>query len=260
MYQERLQQIINWPPPRNLKALKSFLGFANFYCHLSKNYSKKISSLTKFLEKDSCFPLNEEALRQYHQLKEAFTTAPVLSHFNPSLPTIVETNASDYDLGALLSQVSDSGKPPVTFISRKLLPAELNYGISDKELLGIVWALKRWRAFLLSLSSSFEVLTDHSSLQYFMSSNILTFCQAHWAEFHFSINHCPFHFATLPDALSCWDDIYPEMEEDFIRNNPINYQQIIKKDQIEASKFFTVKVDSFSNFIYSIQKALLQDF
>ncbi|MBW0568068.1 hypothetical protein O181_107783, partial [Austropuccinia psidii MF-1] len=62
MDQANVQQILNWPPPRNLKALQSFLGFANFYRRFIKNYSKKISSLTSFLKKDSCFPLNEEAL------------------------------------------------------------------------------------------------------------------------------------------------------------------------------------------------------
>ncbi|MBW0487621.1 hypothetical protein O181_027336 [Austropuccinia psidii MF-1] len=98
MDQASILQICNWPPPRNLKALQSFLGFANFYCRFIKNYSKKISSLTKFLKKDSCFPLNEEALRQFHQLNEAFTTAPIISHFNPSLPTIVETDSSDISL------------------------------------------------------------------------------------------------------------------------------------------------------------------
>ncbi|MBW0593146.1 hypothetical protein O181_132861 [Austropuccinia psidii MF-1] len=180
MDQGKVQQILNWPPPRNLKALQSFLGFANFYHCFIKNYSKKISSLTSFLKKDSRFPLNEEALRQFHQLKEAFTIAPILSHFDPSLPTIVETDASDYALGAVLSQISDSGKHPIAFDSCKLLPAELNYEIHDKELLGIVWALKHWRAFLLSLSSSFELLTNHSSLQYFMSSKILTHHQARW--------------------------------------------------------------------------------
>ncbi|MBW0573777.1 hypothetical protein O181_113492 [Austropuccinia psidii MF-1] len=151
MDQAKVQQILNWPPPRNLKALQSFLGFANFYRRFIKNYSKKISSLTSFLKKDSCFPLNEEALK---------------------------TDASDYALGAVLSQVSDSGKHPIAFDSRKLIPAELNYKIHDKELLGIVWALKRWRAFLLSLSSPFEVLTNHSSLQYFMTSKVLTRRQA----------------------------------------------------------------------------------
>ncbi|MBW0544618.1 hypothetical protein O181_084333, partial [Austropuccinia psidii MF-1] len=160
---------------------------------------------------------------------------------NPSLPTIVETNASDYALGAVLSQVSDSGKHPIAFDSRKLIPAELNYEIHDKELLGTVWALKHWRAFLLSLSSPFEVLTDHSSLQYFMTSKVLTLCQAHWAEFlsefHFSITYRPGHPATLPDALSRWDI----------------------QDEVQPSKYFAVKVESVSNLIDSIQKKLWQD-
>ncbi|MBW0484694.1 hypothetical protein O181_024409 [Austropuccinia psidii MF-1] len=77
MDQANVQQILNWPPPRNLKDLQYFLVFAHLYCHFIKNYSKKISSLTSFLNKDSSFPLNEEALSQFHQLKEAFTTAPI---------------------------------------------------------------------------------------------------------------------------------------------------------------------------------------
>ncbi|MBW0574828.1 hypothetical protein O181_114543 [Austropuccinia psidii MF-1] len=247
MDQANVQQILNWPPPRNLKALQSFLGFADFYWHFIKNYLKKISSLTSFLKKDSCFPLNEEALSHFHQLKEAFTTSPVLSHFNPSLPTIVETDASNYALGAVLSQVSDSGKHPIAFNSRKLIPEELNYEIHDKELLGIVWALKRWRAFLLSLSSPFEVLTNHSSLQYFMSTKGLTCRQARWAEFHLSITYRPGRLATLLDSLSLRDDVYPERGEHFISKNPMKFQQLIKKDEVQPSRYFSVKVESFSN-------------
>ncbi|MBW0464504.1 hypothetical protein O181_004219 [Austropuccinia psidii MF-1] len=89
MYKAKFQQILNWLPPINLKALQSFLGFANFYGCFIKNYSKKISSLTRFLKKDSCFPLNWEALRQFHQPKEALTTAPILPHFNASLPVTI---------------------------------------------------------------------------------------------------------------------------------------------------------------------------
>ncbi|MBW0590451.1 hypothetical protein O181_130166 [Austropuccinia psidii MF-1] len=183
----------------------------------------------------------KEALRQFHQLKEPFTTAPILSHFNPSLPTIVETDASDYALGTVLSQVSDSGKHPIAFDSCKLIAAELNYEIHDKELLGIVWAPKRWRAFLLSLSSPFEVLTNHSSLQYFMTSKVLTCRQACWAEFlsefHFSITYRPGRLATLPDALSRRDNVYPERGEDFISNNPMNFQQLIKQDEVQPSRW-----------------------
>ncbi|MBW0527471.1 hypothetical protein O181_067186, partial [Austropuccinia psidii MF-1] len=159
------------------------------------NYSKKINSLTSFLKKDSCFPLNEEALSQFHKLKEAFTTAPILSPFTPSLPTIVETDESDYALGAVLSQVSDSGKHPIAFDSHKHIPAELNYEIHE--------VLEVFSSFPFF---PFEVLTNHSSLQYFMSSTVLTCHQDHWSEFlsefHFSITYCPGCLATLLDALS----------------------------------------------------------
>ncbi|MBW0481845.1 hypothetical protein O181_021560 [Austropuccinia psidii MF-1] len=165
---------------------------------------------------------------------------------------------------------SSSTGAPLLFVKKegwwplcKLLPEELNYEIHEKELLGIVWALKRRRAFLLYLSSSFEVLTNHSSLQYFMKSKILTFCQARWAEFlsefHFSITYLPGRLATLPDALLCQDNIYPERGEALISKNPMNSQKIIKQDEIQASKLFAVKVDSFSNLIDSIQKSLWQD-
>ncbi|MBW0488309.1 hypothetical protein O181_028024 [Austropuccinia psidii MF-1] len=236
MDQAKVQQILNWPPPRNLKALQSFLGFANFYHCFIKNYSKKISSLTSFLKKDYCFPLNEEALK---------------------------TNASDYALGAVLSQISDSGKHPIVFNSRKLIPEELNYQIHDKELLGIVWALKCWTDFLLSLSFPFEVLTNHISLQYFMSSKFLTCHQACWAEFlsefYFSITYRPGCIATPPDALSRWDNIYPERGEYLISKNPMNLQKLIKQDEVQPSRYFAVKMESFSNLIDSIQKALWQD-
>ncbi|MBW0572143.1 hypothetical protein O181_111858 [Austropuccinia psidii MF-1] len=169
--QEKVQQILNCPPPRNLKALQSFLGFANFYCHFIKNFSKKISSLTSFLKKYS---------------------------FPPSMRKL---------------SVSDSGEHPIAFNSRKRISEELSYEIHDKERLGIVWALQHWRAFLPSLSLPVEVLPNHASLQYFMSSKVPTRHQACWteflSEFHFSINYHPGRLATPLDALSRRDDIHP---------------------------------------------------
>ncbi|MBW0565431.1 hypothetical protein O181_105146, partial [Austropuccinia psidii MF-1] len=211
----------------------------------------------------SPFIFNEEALSQFQILKEAFTTSPILSHFNTSLPTIVETDASDYALCAVLSQVNDSGKHSIAFDSCKLLPTELNYESNDKELLGIVWILKCWRAFLLSLSDSFEVLTDHSSLQYFMSSKVLTRHQACWAEFlskfHFSITYHPGRLATLPDALSRWDNMYPERGVDFISKNPQNFHQVLKQNEIKESRLFSIKVEVFSDLVDQIKKAVWQD-
>ncbi|MBW0494782.1 hypothetical protein O181_034497 [Austropuccinia psidii MF-1] len=95
-----------------------------------------------------------------------------------------------------------------------------------------------------------------------MSSKVLTHCQDCWAEFlsefHFSITYLPGCLATLLDALSCMDNIYSERGEDFIRNNPMNFQQLIMKDEVQPSRFCAVKVECFSNFIDSIQKELWQ--
>ncbi|MBW0500974.1 hypothetical protein O181_040689 [Austropuccinia psidii MF-1] len=222
MDSSRVQQILNWPWPKNIKALQSFLGFANFYCCFIQNYSKKISDLTSLLKKYSPFIFNEEALKIY---------------------------ASDYALLAVLIQVNDSGKHPIAFDSHNLLPDELNYEIHDKELPGIVWALKCWRASLLSLSDSFEFLTDHYALQYFMSSKVLTCRQARWeeflSEFHVSITYCPGRLATSPDVLSYPDKVYPEWGVDFISKNPPSFHQVLKQNEIKESSFFSIKVEFF---------------
>ncbi|MBW0542798.1 hypothetical protein O181_082513 [Austropuccinia psidii MF-1] len=151
----------------------------------------------------------------------------------------------------------------IAFDNHMLLPAELSYEIHDKELLGIVWALKRWRAFLISLSNPFEVLTDDSSLQYFMSCKVLPCFQAHWAEFisefHFTITYRPGRLATLPDALSCRDNVYPERGVDIISKNPQNFPQLIKQDGIQESRFFLIKVEIFSDLVERIQKEVWQD-
>ncbi|MBW0529785.1 hypothetical protein O181_069500 [Austropuccinia psidii MF-1] len=130
----RFKQILNWPQHKNIKALQSFIVFSNFYFFIIRNYFKKITALTSLLKKYIPFHFNEKSLSKLQILKEALTTDPILSHFNPSVPNIVETDASDYSLGAVLIQVNDSVKHPISFDSWKILPAELNYEIYDKEL------------------------------------------------------------------------------------------------------------------------------
>ncbi|MBW0472530.1 hypothetical protein O181_012245 [Austropuccinia psidii MF-1] len=125
MDSSKVQKLLNCPQPKNINAVQSFLGFANFYHLFIGNYSQKITDLTSLLKKNSPFIFNEEALTQLQILKEAFTTAPILSHFNPSPPAIVETDSSNYALGAVPSQLNYSGKHLIVFDSHKLLPAKL---------------------------------------------------------------------------------------------------------------------------------------
>jgi len=266
MDQSKVSRILDWPEPTSIKTLQAFLGFANFYRKFIHNYSKKIINLTSLLKKANLknFVIDDKAHQEFNSLKTSFTTAPILRHFDSSLFTVVETDASDYALGAVLSQISPTGtKHPIAFDSRKLLPAETNYEIHDKELLGIVWALKKWRAYLLSLEQPFEVFTDHNSLKYFMSSKVLTRRQARWAEmlseFHFTITYRPGKWAVIPDTLSRRDDVYPEGGMDYIKKNPINFQQIIKQDDIQVSKCFSMKIQHFSNQAEELLNAQLKD-
>ncbi|MBW0560163.1 hypothetical protein O181_099878 [Austropuccinia psidii MF-1] len=96
-----------------------------------------------------------------------------------------------------------------------------------------------------------------------MLSKVLTChqacCDKFLSESHFSITYRPGRLATLLDTSSHWDNVYPERGEDFISNNPMNFQQLIEKDEVQPLRYFEVKVESFSNLIESIQKKLWQD-
>ncbi|MBW0495373.1 hypothetical protein O181_035088 [Austropuccinia psidii MF-1] len=108
--------------PRTSNTLNPFLAFP-----ISISVSLKITALTSLLKKYSPLIFNDEAIHKFQIIKEAFNTSPILSHFTPSILTIVETDASDYALGAVLSQVNGSGKNPIAFDSRKIFPSEIYY-------------------------------------------------------------------------------------------------------------------------------------
>ncbi|MBW0484719.1 hypothetical protein O181_024434 [Austropuccinia psidii MF-1] len=99
MDQVKVQQILNWPPSRNPKALQSFLGFANFYLRFIKNYSKEISPLARLLNKDPHFPLNEDALRQFHQFKTSLDLAHLLIKNIFSKNGLLSSIVSDRETG-----------------------------------------------------------------------------------------------------------------------------------------------------------------
>jgi hypothetical protein len=124
--------------------VQQFLGFANFYRCFIQDYSmiaRPLTELTKSNGKDWVW--THEAEQAFITLKQRFTTAPVLAHFDPTRPVIVETDASDFALGAVLSQRGCENRlHPVAFHSRKFSPAEINYEIYDKELLAVVDSFK----------------------------------------------------------------------------------------------------------------------
>jgi hypothetical protein len=109
--------------------------------------------------------------KSFEKLKHCFTTAPILTHFDPHRECIVETDASDFALGGTLSQTAKDKKlHPNAFHARKFSPAEINYEIHDKELLAIVDCFKAWRRYLEGSLHTVQVFTDHKNLEYFMTT------------------------------------------------------------------------------------------
>jgi hypothetical protein len=203
----KVATIQEWPIPRNMKHTQSFQGFANFYRCFVQGYSNIVTPMTQLTRKNTCFVWSEECLRSFESLKQAFTTALVLWHFDYDHKIIVETDASNYVSTSLLSQYNDDGiLHPVAFFSKKHSPAECNYKIYDKELMAIVWAFEEWRLELEGTLHPIQVLSDHKNLEYFISTKLLNCHQTHWAEYlsclNFKIVYCPGKAGGKPDALT----------------------------------------------------------
>src|SRR6266705_5957636 len=156
-------------------------------------------------------------------LKKAFTTAPVLRHFDHDHLIIVETDASDFVSAGVLSQYDDEGVlHPVAFFSKKHCPAECNYEIYDKELLAIVRSFEEWRPELEGALHPIQVLTDHKNLEYFMSTKLLnrwqTCCAEFLSRFQFRIQYRPGKAGGKPDALTRHSGDLPEEGDERLRH------------------------------------------
>ncbi|CEH15967.1 retrotransposon nucleocapsid protein [Ceraceosorus bombacis] len=199
---KRVQTINDWPAPRNVHELQVFLGYANYYRRFIPAYSRVIAPLTDLLKGKATGPIEWRDLQQrlFDSLKRALTHEPLLRHFDPALPILVETNASDHAIAATLSQPrqetpADSKETwhPVAYRSWKLNSAQRNYEIHDKELLAIVDALREWRQYCLGTQEQICIHTNHKGLEYFATKRALTARQAQWslllADYHFDIRY-----------------------------------------------------------------------
>jgi len=207
MSQEKVKAVLDWEIPRSLTEVQSFLGFANFYRRFIQDYSRVARPLTKLTKKTDKWTWNEEAETAFKDLKQRFTTAPILAHFDAQRPVLIETDASDFAIGAVLSQRDGEGRLHlVAFHSRKFQPAEINYEIHDKELLAIVDAFKHWRRYCEGATHQIQVFSDHQNLEYFTMTKVLNRRQARWAQelvgIDFRIYYRPGTQNGKPDALS----------------------------------------------------------
>jgi len=131
------------------------------------------------IRKDVKWVWGESQQKAFDELKEVFTTKPVLAALDLDKEFRVEVNASNYATRGVLSmKCSDNLWRPVAFISKSLSDTERNYEIYDKEMLAVIRCLEAWRHFLEGMTVKFEIWTDHKNLKYFMKAQNLNQRQA----------------------------------------------------------------------------------
>ncbi|KAL0199478.1 hypothetical protein M9458_008018, partial [Cirrhinus mrigala] len=214
MDKSKVQAVTEWPLPKTVKELQRFLGFANFYRRFICDCSSIAAPITSLLKgKPTKLMWSPAAVKAFESLKTSFTTAPILKHPDLQRPFVVEVDALDCGIGAVLSQRHGSpGKlHPCAFFSRKLTAAERNYDVGNKENLSMKAALEEWRHWLEGAAHPFQIITDHKNLEYIKGAKRINPRQAHWSlfftRFNFSVTYRPGSKNLKADTLSRRHDI-----------------------------------------------------
>ncbi|MCI13270.1 hypothetical protein A2U01_0034387, partial [Trifolium medium] len=163
----KIQAMLDWPPPKNLTALRGFLGLTGFYRKFIQGYASIATPLTALLRKDS-FIWTPEATIAFNALKLAMTKAPTLALPDFTQPFILETDASGIAMGAVLMQNSH----PIAFFSKPFCPRLCKASTYICELHAITTAVKKWRQYLLG--HKFIIYTDHQSLKELLTQVVQT--------------------------------------------------------------------------------------
>ncbi|KAK9395445.1 retrotransposon-derived protein PEG10 [Crotalus adamanteus] len=212
----KVKTIIEWQPPRTRKQLQSFLGFANFYRQFIPSFAEIALPLTELLKtgKGGGKPRPGQPLAwtmscqtAFENLKRLFAAEPVLKHPCPGEPFVIQADASDVAVGAVLLQKNKNGiLQPCAYTSKKFTESERRWAIWEKEAFAIRWALLNWRHYLEGSKVPFEVWTDHKNLEALKTPRKLSPKQVRWAQyfnrFNFTLKYIPGGKNFLADALS----------------------------------------------------------
>nr|XP_009782959.1 PREDICTED: uncharacterized protein LOC104231632 [Nicotiana sylvestris] len=163
----KIEIISKLPPPTSVKGVRSFLGHAGFYRRFIKDFSKIANPMCKVLEKDAMFVFDENSLKAFEELKQRLTTTPIIVMSDWSLPFELMCDANGVSIGEMLGKRDNKVLHPVYYASKTLNGEEMNYMVTEQELLAIVYAFEKFRAYLLG--SKVVVYTDHAALRYLMA-------------------------------------------------------------------------------------------
>jgi hypothetical protein len=191
----KVQAVKDWPTPRTVRALRGFLGLAGYYRKFIRDFGSITTSLTKLLKKEG---YRWTATSAFEALKEALTSAPVMPDFTK--PFVVDCDASGSGFGAVLHQ----GEGAVAFYSQPIAASHAKLAAYERELIGLVHAVRHWRPYLRG--RSFRVRTDHFSFKYLLDQRLSTIPQHNWVSkllgYDFIVEFRPGKLNTVADALS----------------------------------------------------------
>ena len=208
---QKLDAVRNWERPKTVTQVRSFTAFCNYYRKFVKNFAEVAKPLYALTSKAVKFTWNEEHEEAFQLLKMRLLQAPILSFPNFSYPFVIDTDASETALGAVLSQVIGGEERPVAFESRVLTKTEVNYATTKREALGIVQAMQWFRPYIYGTQCI--VGTDHASLQWLFRQNAdgLTFRMIQkMQEYDYRIVHRPGEKHNNADGLSRRPNEKPE--------------------------------------------------
>ena len=210
MDDSKVKAITEWPMPTTVCSVCSFLGLANFCWRFIKDYATLTKPLMDLTQKDKAFTWGSVEANTFTSLKSHFTTAPILAYPDNDCQFRLETDASDFTTGAVLSILKNDKWHPVAFSSHAMSPEERNYPVADKEMLSVIRALEQWRHYLEGAKHQFNIWNNHANLQWFMKRQDLNHHQAWWAQylsrFSFLWTHKAGSTMGKADALSRCED------------------------------------------------------
>ena len=201
---DKIRAVNDWPLPKCVSELKSFLGLATYYRRFVRDFSRIAGPLHQLTKLKVGFEWSNGALESFQKLKEVLTMVPVLDKPVNGVGFILDVDASGTGIGAVLSQMILGQEKVVEYYSRSLSDAERNYCITRLELLGLVSAVKHFHHYLCGVSV--RVRTDHSSLTWLRSFHRVEGQLARWMEtlalYDLEIIHRPGRIHGNADALS----------------------------------------------------------
>lgn len=209
---DKISSIIDWKIPENKKDLRSFLGLCSYYRKFVKDFATIAKPLHRLTEENITFIWNDISQSSFEKLKSILTSAPILAFPSPDLPFILDTDASNVGIGAVLSQSHTVIKSNIetkiekvnAYFSKCLNKAERNYCVTRRELLAVVVSVEHFRHYLLG--REFIIRTDHASLKWLINFKNPEDQLARWLEilfqYNFKIMHRPGQNHGNADALS----------------------------------------------------------